>query len=297
MTLDEQTSLRFSLKESIWFKKGQEVAELISISLDPDISVQEKDYEVVVRGELQLTGEYVPEPEEEGFSLRDLSPVRTVDAVFTREDGVNEISHAFPLEVSIPRARVRDAADLYVTIESFDYELPERGCLQLIADIAIGGLCNRDEVEVHHYEESQENEWDSYYDEDAREEDTVYEAPHFEELTLEPFQLEAKKPPAEEVPPAFSFQKFRDEEEEETYEYSQRDENALYLTKLFTKERDEEFTKMRMYFVQQGDTTESIAEKYNITSQQLTRVNQIDEGYLQEGKILYIPIVKPKAKS
>jgi stage VI sporulation protein D len=294
VTLDNQTSLRFSLKESIWFKKGQEVAELISISLDPDISVQEKDYEVVVRGELQLTGEYVPEPEEEGFSLRDLSPVHTVDAIFTREDGVNEISHAFPLEVSIPRERVRDAADLYVMIESFDYELPERGCLQLIADIAIGGLCDRDEIEVH-YDESQENEWDAYYNEDAREEDEVYEAPHFKELTLEPFQLEAKKPPAEEVPATFSFQKFR--EEEETYEYSQRDENALYLTKLFTKERDEEFTKMRMYFVQQGDTTESIAEKYNITSQQLTRVNQIDEGYLQEGKILYIPIVKPKAKS
>ncbi|WP_081415279.1 stage VI sporulation protein D, partial [Ectobacillus panaciterrae] len=158
MTADNQTSLRFSLKESIWFQKGQEVAELISISLDPDIVIQERDYEVVVRGELQLTGEYIAQPDEAAFSLRELSPVRTVDAVYTREDGVNEISHSFPLEISIPRSRMKQVDDLYLTIESFDYEMPENGCLQLIADISIGGLCEPEEAR----EEAEETE--EYYD-------------------------------------------------------------------------------------------------------------------------------------
>jgi stage VI sporulation protein D len=373
VTADNQTSLSFSLKESVWFQKGQEVAELLSISLDPDIAIQERDYEVVVRGKLHLAGEYiVQQGEEAAFSLRELSPVRTVDSVYTREDGINELSHSFPLEISIPRSRVKQIDDLYVTIESFDYEMPEEGCLQLIADIAIWGLCEqggaREEIEdTEQYEDTEEHynvpvflpeekreeekvrkeieDTEQYEDaeehynmpvflqEEKREEEKVrkeiedteqyedaeeyYDVPIFlqeekrEEDIFEPFQLEVRKLPKEkqEQPPEkeeFSPQielfgrakaVLEEQDADEEFEYSHRDENALYLTKLFTKERDEEFTKMRMYFVQQGDTVDSIAERYDITVQQLTRINDLDELYVQEGKILYIPVTKPRTKS
>ena len=78
--------------------------------------------------------------------------------------------------------------------------------------------------------------------------------------------------------------------------YSQRDENALYLTKLFTKEPEEEFTKLRMYFVQEGDTIESVAERYETSVQNLYRVNQTEDIYLTTGQIIYIPVSRAKAE-
>lgn len=146
-------SLRFSLKESVWFQKGQEVEELLSISLDPDVEIEELDHEVIVRGQLDLTGEYVARQDDSAYSLRDLSPAKSIDYVETREDGVNELVHSFPLEISIPRNRVKVIEELYVSIEEFDYELKENGCLQLLADISITGLCDEERIEDEEEEE------------------------------------------------------------------------------------------------------------------------------------------------
>ncbi|MFD0768194.1 stage VI sporulation protein D [Bacillus sp. CGMCC 1.60114] len=321
MAADQQTSLRFSLKESVWFQKGQEVNELLSISLDPDVVIEEREYEIVVYGQLDLTGEYIAKEEIDAFSLRELSPARTVDYVETREDGINELVHSFPLEVSIPRGRVKQVEDLYVDIEEFDYVLLENGCLQLLADISIHGLCNeeREEEEVGEEEEGEEEIREE--DEEADEEEI--ETDEWEDYAFEPFQLEARQEPEleleeeqeveekeekqekqEEVAPQLFFgrkepkekHEAANEEAQEEVSYSQRDENALYLTKLFAKQPEDEFTKLRLYFVQEGDTIESVAERYDTSVQHLHRVNQTDDIYLTAGQILYIPVPKVKTK-
>ncbi|NUW47958.1 stage VI sporulation protein D [Bacillus thuringiensis] len=318
-------SLRFSLKESVWFQKGQEVDELLSISLDPDVEIEELDHEVIVRGQLDLTGEYVARQDDSAYSLRELSPAKSIDYVETREDGVNELVHSFPLEISIPRNRVKVIEELYVSIEEFDYELKENGCLQLLADISITGLCD---------EERSEDEEETVYadlEEDSAQEDENRPAPHVEEpkykesdewedYAFEPFQLEERKEEEleeekieehefvereeeQETTPQFELfgrKDFKKEkakkQEEQEEEYSQRDENALYLTKLFTKEPEEEFTKLRMYFVQEGDTIESIADRYETSVQNLYRVNQTEDIFLNTGQIIYIPVSRVKAK-
>lgn len=310
MAADHQTSLSFSLKESVWFQKGQEVEQLLSIELDPDIVIQDRDYEIVVKGQLQLTGEYIPQDSEEAsFSLRELSPVRTVDYVHVREDGVNELSHSFPLEISIPRSRVKQADDLYVEIEMFDYELPEKGCLQLLADIAIYGLIDQTTVEEQIEGRVEEQE------EVLEELENQYAAPAFvqeEEDVFEPFEFEVRKEPVleEEVQteePVMQVELFGraeeikqspapEESKEEEFAYSSRDENALYLTRLFGKNQEEQFTKLRMYFVQTGDTVESIAERYDTNLQHLARINQLDDLYVSQGQVLYVP-AKTKSKS
>ncbi|MEI4800101.1 stage VI sporulation protein D [Bacillus sp. FJAT-51639] len=317
MAADQQTSLRFSLKESVWFQKGQEVNELLSISLDPDVAIEEREYEIVVCGQLDLTGEYIPKEETEAFSLRELSPVRTIDYVETRDDGINELVHSFPLEISIPRGRVKQVEDLYVDIEEFDYALLENGCLQLLADVSIHGLCDEErEVEETVEEEIVEEE---IVDKE------VIETDEWEDYAFEPFQLEARQEPEleleeekeieeeeqrkeeeqrqeEVVAPQLFFGRKEtkgqdvDEKEKEEMSYSQRDENALYLTKLFSKQPEDEFTKLRLYFVQEGDTIESVAERYDTSVQHLHRVNQTDDLYLTAGQILYIPVPKMKAK-
>ena len=326
-------SLRFSLKESVWFQKGQEVEELLSISLDPDVEIEELDYEVIVRGQLDLTGEYVARQDDSEFSFRELSPAKAIDYVETREDGVNELVHSFPLEISIPRNRVKQIEELYVSIEEFDYELKENGCLQLLADISISGLCDEErvpdemeEVEIEYAEVKREQEIKAIDEEKTSveaEEVTLYtESNGWEDYAFEPFQLEERKEQEleeeaeqeteqeerekeQEVTPQFElfgrkgFKKEQVEkvkEEQEEPSYSQRDENALYLTKLFTKEPQEEFTKLRMYFVQEGDTIESVAERYETSVQHLHRINQTDDIYLTAGQVIYIPVSKAKVK-
>ncbi|MGZ7150538.1 stage VI sporulation protein D [Bacillus sp. BC08] len=322
-------SLRFSLKESVWFQKGQEVEELLSISLDPDVEIEELDHEVIVRGQLDLTGEYVARQDDSAYSLRDLSPAKSIDYVETREDGVNELVHSFPLEISIPRNRVKLIEELYVSIEEFDYELKENGCLQLLADISITGLCDEERIE----DEEEETAYAELEDDVAQEyetrptpqvEEPAYkESDEWEDYAFEPFQLEERKEQEveeeeieehefvereeeKETTPQFElfgrkdFKKEKDkkkkQEEQEEEAYSQRDENALYLTKLFTKEPEEEFTKLRMYFVQEGDTIESVADRYETSVQNLYRVNQTEDIYLTAGQIIYIPVSRAKAK-
>lgn len=325
--------LRFSLKESVWFQKGQEVEELLSISLDPDVEIEELDHEVIVRGQLDLTGEYVARQDDSAYSLRDLSPAKSIDYVETREDGVNELVHSFPLEISIPRNRVKVIEELYVSIEEFDYELKENGCLQLLADISITGLCDEERIEDEEEEEEEEEETayaelevDSAQEDENRptpqvEEPAYKESDEWEDYAFEPFQLEERKEQEveeeeieehefvereeeKETTPQFELfgrkdfkkEKAKKQEEQEEETYSQRDENALYLTKLFTKEPEEEFTKLRMYFVQEGDTIESVAERYETSVQNLYRVNQTEDIYLTTGQIIYIPVSRAKAK-
>ncbi|MEJ9113372.1 stage VI sporulation protein D [Bacillus paramobilis] len=322
-------SLRFSLKESVWFQKGQEVEELLSISLDPDVEIEELDHEVIVRGQLDLTGEYVARQDDSAYSLRDLSPAKSIDYVETREDGVNELVHSFPLEISIPRNRVKVIEELYVSIEEFDYELKENGCLQLLADISITGLCDEERIE----DEEEETAYAELEDDAAQEyetrptpqvEEPAYkESDEWEDYAFEPFQLEERKEQEveeeeieehefvereeeKETTPQFELfgrkdfkkekEKKKKQEEQEEEAYSQRDENALYLTKLFTKEPEEEFTKLRMYFVQEGDTIESVADRYETSVQNLYRVNQTEDIYLTVGQIIYIPVSRAKAK-
>ncbi|WP_186320867.1 stage VI sporulation protein D [Bacillus mycoides] len=320
-------SLRFSLKESVWFQKGQEVEELLSISLDPDVEIEELDHEVIVRGQLDLTGEYVARQDDSAYSLRELSPAKAIDYVETRADGVNELVHSFPLEISIPRNRVKVIEELYVSIEEFDYELKENGCLQLLADISITGLCDEERTEDEEEETAYaELEADSAEEDESRpaqhEEVPAYkESDGWEDYAFEPFQLEERKEQEieeeeleehefagreeeKETTPQFELfgrknfkkEKAKKQEEQEEEAYSQRDENALYLTKLFTKEPEEEFTKLRMYFVQEGDTIESVAERYETTVQNLYRVNQSEDIYLTTGQIIYIPVSKAKVK-
>ncbi len=324
-------SLRFSLKESVWFQKGQEVEELLSISLDPDVEIEELDHEVIVRGQLDLTGEYVARQDDSAYSLRDLSPAKSIDYVETREDGVNELVHSFPLEISIPRNRVKVIEELYVSIEEFDYELKENGCLQLLADISITGLCDEERIE----DEEEETAYAELEDDLAQEyetrptpqvEEPAYkESDEWEDYAFEPFQLEERKEQEveeeeieehefvereeeKETTPQFELfgrkdfkkekekEKKKKQEEQEEEAYSQRDENALYLTKIFTKEPEEEFTKLRMYFVQEGDTIESVADRYETSVQNLYRVNQTEDIYLTAGQIIYIPVSRAKAK-
>lgn len=140
LSLSNESSLRFSLEESIWFQKGQEVAELISISLDPNITIQEHGPYATIRGSLELMGEYHRYDDNEDEKEELFSVPKFVQSTQERADGTIEFLHRFPVDITIPMHRVQSVYDIDVLVETFDYLLPERGCMKLSADLIITGL-------------------------------------------------------------------------------------------------------------------------------------------------------------
>jgi stage VI sporulation protein D len=380
----EQSYLRFSLEESIWFKKGQEVAEFLSISLDPIVSVDEYEQYITIRGALELSGEYrMAEGEESSADPFDFASHRFVQHISTREDGISELSHRFPIDITIPKNRIQHLEDVYVTVESFDYDLDENGRLLVTADISISGISeapldepslveeededllfepfevvarkevyeeeqrkqqleeetssifnhalqgqNEDEAQemtaIHREETKQEEETAVPLNNNEQLEETVerlektkekaaqLEKPEEKEETAAQLekpeetaaQLEEKEAvkaeeenvvPQQEAKVSIGSMKEKDademeEEVDENEKQKVKSENALYLTKLFAKNQEEEFTKVKICIVQQGDSLDKIAERYDITVQQLLRVNQLESPEeIHKGQLLYIP--------
>ncbi|MGG3916855.1 stage VI sporulation protein D [Parageobacillus thermoglucosidasius] len=387
----EQSHLRFSLEEAVWFKKGQEVAEFLSISLDPVVSVDEYEQYVTIRGALELNGEYRMAEGESGEAPFDFASHRFVQHVSTREDGISELSHRFPVDITIPKNRIPHLEDVYVTVESFDYDLDENGRLLVTADISISGIsevpldeqppAKEEELlfepfevvarkEVYEEEQREQQSEEKAYsvsghvlaeqdeeqeeaavhrEETKREEEKAvpihnHEQPEETVARLEKQKQKEKtaaqpeKPEEEKEETAAQLEENVEENEEENIEENEasgeeenvvpqqeakvsigsmkenaadeteeidenekqkvKSENTLYLTKLFAKNQEEEFTKVKICIVQQGDSLDKIAERYDVTIQQLLRVNQLENvEEIHEGQLLYIPALAGKRSS
>ncbi|WP_156291204.1 stage VI sporulation protein D [Oceanobacillus salinisoli] len=146
-----QSVFTFELNETLYFDKGQEVAELRGISLDPEISIQAFNDYISIRGVLELQGAYEKAEDTVGKeeSVADFSGLDTkryVENVVETDDSLAEFTHRFPVEISVPTYRVSDIDDVAVSVESFDYELPEQSQLKLYSTIAIHGINQDAEV-------------------------------------------------------------------------------------------------------------------------------------------------------
>ncbi|WP_409289570.1 stage VI sporulation protein D [Peribacillus sp. SCS-37] len=212
MSNEHQSLLRFSVEESIWFQKGQEVEELFSLSLDPQVTVEDMDQYVIIKGELTLAGEYRREEsdrqDEVNFSF--VSP-KTISRFVEREQGVFEFQHSFPVDITIPANRIESLEDVSVAISSFDYSMPERNCLSLCAELMISGIYGEQQTLPEHMapEYLTPSEPELMYrgtavedaEAEAEADSGFYESsisfPSPQDL-YSPFEVEAKKLPQEE---------------------------------------------------------------------------------------------------
>ncbi|MGP4067580.1 stage VI sporulation protein D [Halobacillus sp. B29] len=138
---NKQNVFSFYLDEAIWFKEGQGVRELIGISLEPEIVIEEYGDEVRLKGTVDLAGEYVPHQSDHKYEeAAPLQSVRTMDHVESGEEGVYYFSHSFPVEITVPLERISSLEDVLIDIESFDYELPANNQLRLHAQLNINGV-------------------------------------------------------------------------------------------------------------------------------------------------------------
>lgn len=190
------------MKESIWLDRGKRVDELMSLSLEPDITIDESEREIFLKGTLELKGEYRPTDREEELSekeggeesLASRALFRSIEEVTLSDEGVGEISHHFPIDITIPKERIDRLEDVDVRINEFDYSFPDSSCLEISADLSILGVraeeAVMDEAEMHG-DVSEQSEQRTFSFEQVRKahndkEPTSIETQTYEEDTLNP---------------------------------------------------------------------------------------------------------------
>lgn len=303
---------QFELNETLYFDRGEEVNELIGISLNPEISIHSYDTYVSIRGEIELKGEYVREEssleDEDDFTFDDLEAKRYVAHVNKKEDNLTEFTHRFPVDISIPTYRIENMDDVRIQIVDFDYELPMNSKLQLTALAEIHGImADEDLLEKkpqlrERDEEDALKELQPFSFEIKRKEMTDEETAKLEVDSVnsreEAEEMEQKEKRIEEAEEELQEEQAENEwtiramEEVEEGEESEAEEekDISYLTDIFRDTEEESYTRMKICIAQENDTIESIAERFQISALQLIKLNKLDDDFeISEGQLLYIP--------
>lgn len=366
MSQEQSSALTFSIEDSVWLNKGQQIDEIIGMSLTPEISVMQMDDHVTIQGGLRFVGEYkmmeenrqmdeeeIDEDEDSSFTA--LSDFRNSGDIQTEtETGTGQIEHVFPIDITIPMTRIQHVDDIYVEVSSFDYDLPEKSCIQLTADVSISGVKSDEqqrEIELidseYDYEETEEDLETVVQEEEAQEESTAFQFEAYKSHQEEPEEVQVAYQPKEEAPsyesnrsmeqdiietfqqsdwqeedhqveaqsdpttysnqdveeaPAYRYvteteqmdiqESYEPEEvdiEEEVQEAVKKErDSASYLTSMLRNE-DEQFSRWKMCIIQEEETLQVIADRYELSTSQLTRYNNLDSEKVEEGQIIYIP--------
>ncbi|MBN9653850.1 stage VI sporulation protein D [Halobacillus sp. GSS1] len=325
---NKQNVFSFYLDESIWFKEGQGVRELIGISLEPEITIEELGDEVRLKGTVDLEGEYIPTG---SGDAQDESPlaasVRTMDSVEPSEEGVHTFHHSFPVEITVPLERVSNLEDVLIDIESFDYELPANRQLRLHAHVNINGLEEKQQeasnepkfdesatVGPVNFQDQSPNEStvlpereapifriDEKEDESEHEDDGRWfykksqSFPEFFGHAQENSQLKPEEPSYDSaswgevsIEESSSEESSSEESDQESAQAPGGMDGIKQIFKHLFPNREDTYTQMKMYIAQEEETLSSIAEKYDVSVKQLERVNDYKDD-VSPGQIVYIP--------
>ncbi|RYM06858.1 LysM peptidoglycan-binding domain-containing protein [Sporolactobacillus sp. THM7-7] len=147
MAQSSNNRLQFSINESVWLRNDVPAEEILSMALEPDITIEENWSDVTIRGTLRLTGEFKPAEVASPESEERSAPFRIIDQITETTVGTAILEHHFPIDITIPKNRVANLEELYINIDSFDYELSEKRHIQLQADLAITGLSDPGQAE------------------------------------------------------------------------------------------------------------------------------------------------------
>lgn len=284
---------QFELTETLYFDRGDEVLELIGITLNPEIRIQTYDSYVSIKGDIELHGEYKQDDErsEDDLTYDDFEAKRYVEEISRNEDDTASFSHRFPVDISIPANRVEKEEDLRIEIIDFDYELPTSSKLQFTAVAEIQGISAGAELELQDEareikpEERKSIEPGESFEFEVTREETMFEKEAPEETENE--VVERSESPAENE---LTIRAMEEEEDLEEGDSKTEVKDVSYLTDIFRKEEEESYTKMKICIVQDEDTIESIAERFQISALQLIKQNKLDENFdIREGQLLYIP--------
>lgn len=320
----DKDMIEFDLNETLYFESGQEINEMVSISLDPDIAVQPYDSYVQIRGLIILQGEYKKESNPTNHSQNTNNVKNYIENVYETDQDQASFSHRFPVEISVPSYRVDDLNNISVIVDSFDYELPDQNQLKLTASVHIKGIKSDNIDDKKEKEESLShsegvetmNESEKSKLEDVNQDEEIHanEADLEAKEVVEENQIEEtdEMEKKEEVESVIQQEEIKVEDvfsdavaQEEIKKVNEIDiqlnegekdedddevRDVQFLTDLFGNEEEETHSKMRIYITQEDDTIESIAKRYEMSTLQLIKDNNLTGEGLEEGQLLHIPI-------
>ncbi|WP_082233693.1 stage VI sporulation protein D [Halobacillus massiliensis] len=317
--MERNQDFSFFLDESLWFKEGQGVNELLGISLEPQVSISDLGEDVRLHGFVELSGEYLAKEQEEGIYREDdvRQSGRVIQRVDKSAEGVSEFFHQFPVEITVSKDRVADLEDVIINIESFDYEIPESNQLRLHAELVMNGIfqeqpSNQREGIEHDevvtlgpvlYKEEEVRSQEKAEDEESGRKETYQTFSEFFQMS-EPAETEVEEKPevqeeeveeeSESESPKENKAKMAgigDEEENEEVEEEESPPSVNGFKQIFQHlfpNRDETYAQMKMYIVQEDETIEMIAKRYEVPVKQLEKVNKMEEE-VTAGQVVYIP--------
>ena len=135
--------IAFNLDESLYFEHGQEISEMVSISLDPDITLERQETYAQISGVIVLNGTYEKVSDQSASQpyVNQDQHDKYIEKIVDHHNGTTaDFYHRFPIEISIPKERVNRLEDVRVKIAVFDYELPDHHTVKLSATVHITGL-------------------------------------------------------------------------------------------------------------------------------------------------------------
>ena len=156
----ESTPLTFSLEETVLFRKGETIAELYNLSLEPEVTIQELDQYVSLRGSLMMIGEY-KKKDREGEEEFSFSGQKYVSVEPLGRDDLYQFSFNFPIDITIPKARIQNIEELDLVIDSFDYTLEDDDTLVISTEISVVGVYDED-LEIEEETRTGEEEPETY---------------------------------------------------------------------------------------------------------------------------------------
>lgn len=142
----EESVFIFDINESLFFRQNQLVRDMLSLSLNPEITIEQYDTYVSIRGVLDLTGEFTlqEDRDEYEYSVDDYTK-RYITNVEEINDNYAIFTHLLPVDISIPLYRVKSFDDLTVAITEFDYEIKDDQQLMIQAEMSIYGIDQSEE--------------------------------------------------------------------------------------------------------------------------------------------------------
>lgn len=160
-----------SLQEDVVFPEGEEVDELLSISLDPQITIADS----VIQGSIEVTGDY-----------------RIYTEPGLEEESVRQFFRHIPVQAVLP-SNQQASNESDIQIHTFDYTVQKPDHLLLEAELAIAvSAAAADEEEIdplevvaHIEEEDGEDVEEEAADEGLEEQEEIEETEELEEAAVQ----------------------------------------------------------------------------------------------------------------
>lgn len=310
MTEKDFHQLRFDICENIRLHTHQpSMGELLELDLYPDVEMKDRGNHLKIEGFLRLKGAY--QPAEEATEDRDQYD----------DEKREELSYIIPVEITLPADRA-EMGQISAEIESFDYQVLSPFELQIDAILLIDGLIPEKEEEAAPIEDDVPMfsgseatiETKSHSEEfDSKKEESVSLEQKGDNEANDSTPLEAVEAFQEEVQPdeeageqqhAIEPQEqtaLPEEEEGQQIEVDEQVENESDSfddeldseqedwAKWLLKEKEENFTPMKIVIVQENDSVQDLAERYEVPPSQIRQANQLDDQELEKGQTVFIP--------